>query len=52
VLALPEWADPAPKEIPDELMLDALPDWDWMTPETVFSDATLAAILSGMLPDA
>jgi len=52
VLALPIWADPAPREIPAGPILDTLPSGDWTMPETPFSDAILAAILSSTLPDA
>lgn len=50
MLQFPVWADPAPREIPDGMILDRISYESWEVRETPFSDVTLAAILSNTLP--
>ncbi len=52
VVPMPEWANPEPREVASDLILDRASDESYGPydiPETPFSDVTLAAILSNTL---
>lgn len=51
MVQFPAWADAAPREIPDGMILERISYVSCEVRETPFSDITLAAILSNTLPD-